>query len=94
MGNLNRPPKGDIPGSQKFCLDCNGLIYLPQTGRVKVYSPNGVFSHEIVLVSDADSSGIAVDGGKNIHLGCKSSIKVFNTEGKLIHEYGHDGLHG
>ena len=87
------PPEDDIPYFQKFCLDCNGLIYLPQTGRVKVYSPNGVFSHEIVLESDSDCRGIAVDGDKNIHLGnFGSSIKVFNTEGKLIRQYGHDGL--
>ena len=86
------PVQEGITCIQKFYLDSNGSIYLPQAGRVKVYSPDGVFSHDVVLVSDADFSGIAVDGDKNIHLGCKSSIKVFNTEGKLIHEYGHDGL--
>jgi len=45
-----------------------------------------------VLENDSDSTGIAVDGDKNIHLGCKSSIKVFNSQGKLIHGYGHDKL--
>jgi len=57
--------------------------------KVKVYLPNGAFSHDIELESDSDSIGIA---DKNIHLGCKSSIKMFNTQGKLIHEYGHDEL--
>ena len=72
---IEDPVQDDITCIQKFYLDSNGSIYLPQAGRVKVYSPDGVFSHDVVLVSDADFSGIAVDGGKNIHLGCKSSIK-------------------
>ena len=50
------------------------------------------FSHDIMLASDSNSTGIAVDGDKNRHLGRKSSIKVFNTQGNLIREYGHDEL--
>jgi len=47
------------------------------------------FSHDIILVRDSNSTRIAVDGDKNTHLGCKSSI---NTQGNLIREYGHDEL--
>ena len=84
------PPR--VTGIRKFFVDSSGLIYLPQTQKVEIYSPDGTFSHDIVLENDSDSTGIAVDGDKNIHLGCKSSIKVFNSQGKLIHEYGHDKL--
>ena len=76
------------------CLDPNDLLYCATSDQVKVYLPSGAFSH--VLVSDLKEvpSAIAIDGDNNVHVGFYSSIlQVFNTEGKLIRQYGHDGLH-
>ena len=89
---IGEEPLQGVTFIRKFFVDSSGLIYLPEKQKVKVYLPNGAFSHDIELESDSDSIGIAVDVDKNIHLGCKSSIKMFNTQGKLIHEYGHDEL--
>ena len=86
------PSEPNVTRIRNFFVDSSGLIYLPQTQKVKVYSPDGTFSHDIVLENDVYSTGIAVDGDKNINLGCKSSIKMFNSQGKLIREYGHDEL--
>ena len=80
--------KSEISG---FCLDGNDSIYCSEGHQVNVYLPNGVFSH--VLVEDLEGMmGIAVDGKNNVHIGVSSSIQVFNTEGKLIREYGHPKL--
>lgn len=43
---------------RKFFVDSSGLIFLPKTRKVKVYSPDGTFSFDIVLESDSDSTGI------------------------------------
>ena len=78
-----------------FCLDSSDLLYCATGDQVKVYLPSGAFSH--VLVSDLkDPMGIAIDGDNNIHVqvGFSSSIRVFSAKGKLIREYGHDGLGG
>ena len=76
-----------------FCLDSSDLLYCATGDQVKVYLPSGAFSH--VLVSDLiDPMGIAIDGDNNIHVGFSSSIRVFSAKGKLIREYGHDGLRG
>jgi len=74
-----------------FCLDSSDLLYCATSNEVKVYLPTGALSH--VLVSDLKHpGGIAIDGDSNVHVGFSSSIQVFNTEGKLIREYGHDEL--
>ena len=87
------PSEPGVTCIQKFFIDSSDMIYVPyETQIVKVYSSDGTFSHDLVLESDCESTGIAVDGDKNIHLGCKSSIKVFNSQGKLIREYGHKEL--
>ena len=81
--------------SNRFCLDSSDLLYcVTSDNQVKVYLPSGAFSH--VLVSGLkDPMGIAIDGDNNIHVGVSSSIlQVFSTKGKLIREYGHDGLRG
>ena len=77
-----------------FCLDASDLLYCATSDQVKVYLPSGAFSHDVVHFSDSKHPmAIAVDGDNNVHVGFSSSIlQVFNSEGKLIREYGHDGL--
>ena len=77
-----------------FCLDASDLLYCATSDQVKVYLPNGAFSHDMVRFSDLKHPmAIAIDGDNNVHVGFSSSIlHVFNTEGKLIHQYGHDEL--
>ena len=80
---------------KRFCLNSSDLLYcVTSDNQVKVYLPSGAFSH--VLVSGLkDPMGIAIDGDNNVHVGFSSSIlQVFSAKGKLIREYGHDGLDG
>ena len=75
----------------RFCLDSSDFLYCATSDQVKVYLPSGSFSH--VLVSDLeDPLAIAIDGDNNVHVGVSSSIHVFSARGKLIRQYGHDGL--
>ena len=76
----------------RFCLDSRDFVYCTTSDhQVKVYLPSGAFSH--VLVSDLKHpNAIATDGDNNVHVGFVSAIQVFDAEGKMIRQYGHDEL--
>ena len=57
---IGEEPLQGVTFIRKFFVDSSGLIYLPEKQKVKVYLPNGAFSHDIELESDSDSIGIAV----------------------------------
>jgi len=76
-----------------FCVDSSDFLYCATSDQVKVYSRSGAFSHDMVLFSTlTHPNTIAIDADSNVHVGFSSSIQVFSAKGKLICEYGHDGL--